>query len=87
MSKFQLALLIAFGFFLVVAVLVFAFYRGGGGGSRVSEVVVWGDISAYDVNVLFNETQFHKTKTSISAMWRSHQRHFIPNTLRPLRVE
>ena len=62
MSKFQLALLIAFGFFLVVAVLVFAFYRGGGGGSRVSEVVVWGDISAYDVNVLFNETQISQNE-------------------------
>ena len=55
MSKFQIILLCVFGFFIVVAVMVFALYRGGGG-TRAA-VTVWGDISANDVHNLLGNSQ------------------------------
>ena len=49
MSKFQIVLLGIFGFFIVLAVLVFALYRGGGSLGEVT-VTVWGSFASYDVN-------------------------------------
>ena len=54
MSKFQLILLGVFAVFIVVAVALFSFSRGGGGKSAT--VKVWGDISSYDFNVALNNT-------------------------------
>src|SRR3989344_9368796 len=54
MSKFQVILLAVFGFFIVMAVLAFALYRGGS--SSEALVTVWGDISSADFNVLLNNT-------------------------------
>jgi ABC-type glycerol-3-phosphate transport system substrate-binding protein len=46
MSKFQIILLVVFGAFILIAVLVFSFFRGSG--SNTASVVVWGDIPGYD---------------------------------------
>ncbi|OHA91949.1 MAG: hypothetical protein A3J09_00385 [Candidatus Zambryskibacteria bacterium RIFCSPLOWO2_02_FULL_51_21] len=43
MSKFQIILLSVFGAFILLAVLIFALYRGGAG-SQNATIVVWGDI-------------------------------------------
>jgi ABC-type glycerol-3-phosphate transport system substrate-binding protein len=48
MSKFQIVLLGVFGFFILVAVLVFSLYKGSSGGA--SAVMVWGDIPSNDFN-------------------------------------
>jgi multiple sugar transport system substrate-binding protein len=45
MSKFQLILTAIFGFFIVVAVLTFALYKGGGS-SAEARVTIWGDLPA-----------------------------------------
>lgn len=55
MSKFQIILLSVFGFFIILAVMVFALYRGGGS-SQEATVTVWGDIPAQDFNVFLNNT-------------------------------
>lgn len=44
MSKFQIILLGAFSFFIVIAVAVFSLYRAGGGGP--DSIRIWGDISS-----------------------------------------
>ena len=54
MSKFQLILLGVFVVFIVVAVGLFSFSRGGG--NKSATVIVWGDISSYDFNVALNNT-------------------------------
>ncbi len=46
MSKFQIILLVIFGAFIVIAVMVFSFSRNSG--STSANVTVWGDISSYD---------------------------------------
>ncbi len=56
MSKFQGILLGVCGFFIIVAVLTFAMYRGGG--SIQANVVVWGDISGNDFNMLLSDRAF-----------------------------
>ncbi len=48
MSKFQIILLSVFGFFILLAVLVFAMYRGGAG-SQEATVTVWGDMPSEDI--------------------------------------
>jgi len=50
-SKFQIILLIVFGAFIVIGVLIFALYRGGGSGrEKTGSVTVWGTFSAADFN-------------------------------------
>ena len=53
MSKFQIVLLAVFGFFIVAAVVVFAFYRGTGG-TRQATITIWGDIPSEDFSLLLN---------------------------------
>lgn len=48
MSKFQLILLIVFGAFIILAVLIFSFSRGGG--SSQANITIWGPLSAVDFN-------------------------------------
>ncbi len=62
MSKFQIILLSVFGVFIVVAVLVFALYRGGSSAGE-SRVVVWGSLSAQDFRLLVNTTSLSQDKT------------------------
>ena len=51
MSNFQTILLVIFGVFIVLGVLVFSLYRGSGGVSDVT-VTIWGDISSHEFNDL-----------------------------------
>lgn len=62
MSKFQLILLSAFGFFILVAVAVFALYRGGSSSSRYT-VVVWGDIPTHNMSTLLGSNYFTQDET------------------------
>ncbi len=55
MSKFQIILLAVFGAFILLAVILFSFARGGSS-SQVSRVTIWGDISAYDWATIYNST-------------------------------
>lgn len=43
MTKFQIILTSLFGFFIVLAVLIFALYRGGGANTQ-ADVLMWGDL-------------------------------------------
>jgi multiple sugar transport system substrate-binding protein len=56
MSKFQVVLLSLFGFFILTAVLVFAFYRGGSE-SGTGSVTVWGSISSSDFNTFYANSE------------------------------
>ena len=60
MSKFQIILLSIFGVFIVVAVMLFAFSRGGGGANDVT-VVVWGDMSSFDFNAFQSATNIGRS--------------------------
>lgn len=62
MSKFQIILLTVFGFFIIVAVLTFALYRGGSG-STSATVTIWGDISANDFDMFLNNAGFSQDQT------------------------
>src|SRR3989338_3133706 len=52
MSKFQIILTAVFGIFILIGVAAFSLYRGGSA-NNVS-IVIWGDISTYDFNLLLN---------------------------------
>lgn len=43
MSKFQIILMVVFGFFILIAVLMFALYQGGSS-SQEATVTIWGDL-------------------------------------------
>ncbi len=62
MSKFQVILLCLFGFFIFLAVAVFALYRGGAGAGQAS-IVVWGDLSSQDFFTLTNSSSFNQDNT------------------------
>lgn len=57
MSKFQIVLLSVFGFFILVAVAVFALYRGGSSANQAT-IVFWGDIPTESMSQLLNSTIF-----------------------------
>lgn len=59
MSKFQLILLVVFGSFVIIAVLLFSVTKSGGGSTKGGTVVVWGDIPTYDFNNLINEANLN----------------------------
>jgi len=63
MSRFQLILLILFGAFTLIAVIVFSASRGGG--TVVPNIVVWGEISSLDFNNLVNASSLHDNSVSI----------------------
>ncbi len=52
MSKFQIILLAVFGFFILIAVLVFSFYKGSS--SSQSTVTLWGTLPANAVGTLLS---------------------------------
>ena len=54
MSKFQIILLCFFGFFMILAVLIFAIYKGGG--STQADITIWGDLPAEDFSMMLNST-------------------------------
>lgn len=62
MSKFQIILLMVFGTFIVAAVALFSFYRSSND-SRNTNVVVWGDITLQDFNLLLNTSTFVQDQT------------------------
>lgn len=55
MSKFQVGLLAVFGFFIVLAVLVFALYRGGASSKDVT-ITLWGSLSSEDFSLMLNNS-------------------------------
>ncbi len=57
MTKFQIILLVVFGFFIVVAVAVFALYRGGANSAQAT-VTIWGDLPRENMNLLLNSPVF-----------------------------
>lgn len=63
MSKFQLALLIIFGVFILGAVLTFALYKGSS--STSATVVVWGSVPAPQVNGLLATATFSGQEPAI----------------------
>ncbi len=66
MTRFQIILLTIFSVFIVVAVMVFAFYRSS---SNISvTVTVWGDLTREDFNNLLNATNTIRD-TSISYVY------------------
>jgi ABC-type glycerol-3-phosphate transport system substrate-binding protein len=60
MSKFQLILLLVFGAFILVAVLLFSFSRSSS--NVAAKVVIWGDIPGYDFNELVNQAGLSSDK-------------------------
>lgn len=62
MSKFQIALLVIFGFFILAAVIVFSVYKGASGSQ--ANVVVWGTLPATGFNrILTDSPEFTSDKT------------------------
>lgn len=53
MSKFQIILMSVFGFFIIIAVMMFAIYQGGSS-DQDATVTVWGDLPSEAVNSVFN---------------------------------
>jgi ABC-type glycerol-3-phosphate transport system substrate-binding protein len=64
MSKFQLILLVAFGGFIIIAVMLFSFYRSSGS-NQVATIQIWGDISAEDFNSLVNNAGLNNDHTLV----------------------
>lgn len=60
MSKFQLILTGAFGVFIIVGILAFAFFRGSGGDQV--QVTVWGTVPQQIWNNTFSQTELSKDK-------------------------
>lgn len=60
MSKFQIILMVVFGAFIVLAVIVFSTYRGASGGDVT--ITVWGDIPSFDFNQLLSTPEFSSDK-------------------------
>ncbi len=61
MSKFQIALMAVFGFFILAAVLVFSLYRGGASSSSAS-ITVWGSMPASAWGTVLNNAPFNQDK-------------------------
>ncbi len=53
MSKFQLILLVTFGGFIIIAVMLFSFSRSNSG-VQTANISIWGDITSEDFNTLVN---------------------------------
>jgi len=62
MSKFQLILLVVFGAFILIAVMLFS--MSSGGGSSVPTITIWGDISAPDFSNLMNVAGLQNNQTA-----------------------
>lgn len=58
MSKFQIILLVVFGAFIVIGVILFSQNRGGS--ASAAKLTVWGSLSAYDFNNLLNTSGLSK---------------------------
>ena len=71
MSKFQLILLVVFGAFVVIAVLLFSVSKGSSGSNAVATVVVWGDIPTYDFNNLLNNVALNNGPVRIQYVEKS----------------
>lgn len=54
-SIFQTVLLAAFGAFAIAGILIFAFVVGGGGGSGIGEVQVWGTFDETAINTVMRQ--------------------------------
>lgn len=63
MSKFQLILLIVFGAFILIAVILFSMSRGGG--VALPNIVIWGDIPASDFNGLLDTSGLRNNSVAI----------------------
>lgn len=61
MSKFQLILLLVFGVFILMAVFIFSFSRGGN--TQSATVTVWGPIPKSEWNDMTNSLQYSQDNT------------------------
>src|SRR3989338_3055228 len=61
MSKFQIVLLCFFGAFIILAVMVFALYKGGS--STAATLSVWGDLPAEDFELMLTTTTAFRPST------------------------
>ncbi len=64
MSKFQLILLLSFGAFILIAVMLFSFSRGSDG-VETATIVIWGDITDENFYNLVNNAGLSNDKTLI----------------------
>lgn len=62
MSKFQIALISVFGFFIIVAVAVFALYRGGSSAAEAN-ITLWGPFPSNDFSLVFNNSALAQDRT------------------------
>lgn len=63
MSKFQLILLIVFGAFILIGVILFSMFRGGG--TALPSIVIWGDVPATDFNNLLDTSGLRNSPVAI----------------------
>lgn len=63
MSKFQIILLVVFGAFILLAVILFSTNKNSNSGS--ANILIWGDIPSYDFNVLLNNSNLIRDKSII----------------------
>ncbi|HRH25562.1 MAG TPA: extracellular solute-binding protein [Parcubacteria group bacterium] len=61
MSKFQIVLLVVFGAFIVIAVILFSQNRGSG--TSKTNITIWGSLSAYDFSDLVSTAGLSKDGT------------------------
>jgi ABC-type glycerol-3-phosphate transport system substrate-binding protein len=60
MSKFQIVLLGVFGVIIIISVILFSQYKGGG--KTVANVVVWGSLPTQDFNNILTKTSLYNNK-------------------------
>ncbi len=61
MSKFQVILIGAFGFIVVLSVILFSKYQGGG--QKPANVLIWGTLASTDFQNILSKTSLNQSKT------------------------
>lgn len=62
MNRFQIILLVVFGFFILAAVITFSFYRGGSGSAQYT-VNIWGALPSSAINTVISDSNFSPDNT------------------------
>jgi ABC-type glycerol-3-phosphate transport system substrate-binding protein len=63
MSKFQLILMLVFGAFILIAVMVFSFSKSSS--QAIAQVVIWGNVSSHDFNELITQAELSSDKKTV----------------------
>lgn len=61
MSKFQLILMLVFGAFILIAVMLFSFSKSTS--QATAQVVIWGSVTSHDFNELMTQAELSSDKT------------------------